>query len=145
MAKRKKKVVQPAGVSMEEYGPVSADIFMGREVEDVRQTEEAEWTIVFVGNGLIHNYDPSLPMPGRQIVGAALTMQILGAHVSEFDRTPVTELRFGLEAVKLNPLQYAIYDPQLTRGQLVFCQRSDANMPKVPPYPAEREWNPEDE
>jgi hypothetical protein len=123
-------------VSMEEFGPVAVDYFTGRRVEKVEETDNG-WTIHFEGGGIVHNYDPSIPAP-KAITGAALTMTILGAHKGKDDRTPVTELRFGLESVKLNPIEYSMVDPGFTGGQEVFAQRSRANMPETPPHPDER-------
>lgn len=123
-------------VSMEEFGPVAVDYFSGRRVESVSEDDNG-WTIYFEGGGIVHNYDPSVPMP-KAIVGAALTMTILGAHKGKDDRTPVTELRFGLESVKLNPLEYSMADPSFTGGQEVYAQRSTANMPETPLHPDER-------
>src|SRR5881394_58562 len=110
-------------VSMEQFGPVSVDYFVGRRVERVTNAGDAGWIIEFEGGGRLYNYDTKLPAP-RTITGAALTTVILGLHKGEQDRTPLTELRFGLESVKLNPLEYAISDPNHTRGEVVLAQRS---------------------
>lgn len=123
-------------VDMETFGPVAVDYFTGRRVEEVTEDENG-WAIHFEGGGIVHNYDPTIPAP-KAIVGAALTMTILGAHKGKDDRTPVTELRFGLESVTINPLQYSIADDKYTGGQEVFAQRSRANMPEIPPHPDER-------
>lgn len=134
----KKKKVEPAArpVSMERFGPVAIDYFNGRRVEKVIEGDnDAVWSIYFEGGGIIHNYDPLMPMP-KTIIGAALTQVILGAHR---DGQPVTEMRFGLEAVFLNPIEYSMIDTTYTKGQEVYAQRSDANMPTVAPYPYERD------
>jgi hypothetical protein len=123
-------------VSMEEFGPVAVDYFTGRRVEKVEETDNG-WTIYFEGGGVVHNYDPKIKAP-KAIVGAALTMTILGGHKGKDDRTPVTELRFGLESVKLNPIEYSMADDNFTGGQEVFAQRSTANMPETAPHPDER-------
>lgn len=132
-----------SGVSMEEFGPVSADYFNQRRVEDVVEHMNAKpgepiWTIKYEGGGMLHNFDIKIPTP-KAIKGAAQTMLILGAHASggANDGNPVTELRFGLETVFLNPTEYAIVDPVFTKGQMVYAQRSRANMP-TPPHPDER-------
>lgn len=126
--------------SMEEFGPVSLDYFNQRRVLDVVTGSgegEGIWIIKFEGGGEVHNFDPTIPAP-TAIKGAGLTLVILGAHTDPQTRTPVTEMRFGLESVKLNPLEYAMRDPNYTRGQLVYAQRSNANMPSTPPHPDER-------
>jgi hypothetical protein len=121
---------------MEEFGPVAVDYFTGRRVESVEETDNG-WTIHFEGGGVVNNYDPTVEAP-KAIVGSALTMTILGAHKGKDDRTPVTELRFGLESVKLNPLEYSMADASFTGGQEVYAQRSTANMPETLPHPDER-------
>jgi hypothetical protein len=109
----------------------SADYFNGRRVEDVVDGEgDAVWTIVYEGGGELHNFDPTIAKP-TTIKGAAQTMLILGAHTDPETRTPVTEVRFGLEAVKLNPMEYAICDPNYTSGELVYPQRSEFDMPST--------------
>jgi hypothetical protein len=115
------------GISMEGFGPISVDYYHGRRVESVEDTENG-WVIKLEGGAEVHNFDPTIDKP-TAIVGAALSMSILGAHQGE-DRRPVTELRFGLESVKLNPIEYAMRDSQYTKGQLVYPQRSNANMPQ---------------
>lgn len=131
-----------SGVSMESFGPVSLDYFNQRRVVDVRMGTDKDgpvWTIEFEGGGLVHNYDDTIPMP-QAIKGAALTLTILGGTYSGGDKdgNPVTEMRFGLESVKLNPTEYAIVHPTYTKGQVVFAQRSNANMVVTPPHPDER-------
>lgn len=127
--------------SMEAFGPVSADYYTGRRVLEVRDGAEGEgnpvWVIVFEGDAVIHNYDPTIPKP-TAIVGAGLTMQVLGGHNA--DHQPVTELRFGLESVMLNPTEWAMSDPTYTKGQLVYAQRSEYNMPRLdtPDHPENR-------
>lgn len=120
-------------VSMEEFGPVSVDYFNERRVVDVVRGDGSEgapvWTIHFEGGGLIHNFDPTLPMPTK-IKGAAQTMVVMN--------TKLTELRFGLEQVFLNPIEYAISDPRYTKGTVVYAQRSQANMPSTPAHPDDR-------
>lgn len=125
------------GISMEEFGPIAVDYYHGRRVERVESfLDEGKtytdgtpvWTIYLEGGAEIHNFDPMVPMP-TAIVGAALTLTILGSHEGQ-ERRPVTELRFGLESLKLNPIEYAMLDPQYTKGQLVYPQRSRANMPQ---------------
>lgn len=117
--------------SMEVFGAIAIDHFTGRRVEKVADGErDAVWTITFEGNAKVHNFDPTIPMP-TQIVGAALTRTIL--------ETKRTRLQFGLEQIVLNPLEYAIEDPSYTHGELVYAQRSEANMPPdSPPHPDER-------
>jgi hypothetical protein len=132
---KEKKQKKPA-VDMETFGPVAVDYFTGRRVEKVEEDDNG-WTICFEGGGTVHNYDPSIPAP-KTITGAALTMTILGAHKGKDDRTPLTELRFGLETVKLNPLEYSMTDDVHTGGQEVYAQRSHANMPVTTPHPDER-------
>lgn len=129
--------------SMEAHGPVSLDYYHGRRVEDVVDGDGAEgspvWTIKLEGDALIHNFDPTIAKP-KAIKGAALTLVILGAHTDQVSRTPKTELRFGLETVKLNPMEYAMADPTYTRGELVYAQRSNANMPSaLPAMPEDRD------
>lgn len=118
--------------SMEEFGPVALDYFNQRRVEDVVLGEGGQghpvWTIKYEGGGLLHNYDPAVPMPN--VKGAGQTMVIL--------TDKVTEVRFGLEPVYLNPIEYAIVDPVYTKGHVVYAQRSRVNMPKTPPHPDER-------
>lgn len=124
--------------SMEQFGPVSVDYFNERRVEDVQPGDGGEgspvWSIFYAGGGILHNFDPTLPMP-KAIKGAQQSIVILGA---KREGHPVTEVRFGLEPVFLNPLEYAIIDPIYTRGELVYAQRSEANMPSTPPHPDER-------
>jgi hypothetical protein len=140
------------GVSMEEFGRnVSVDYYNGRRVEEVTEGPGGEgapvWTIHLADGAVINNYDPTLDMP-KTIKGAALTMVILnGGGVSG---KPMTELRFGLEVVYLNPLEYTISDPTYTKGVEVYAQRSHANMPRTAPHPDERiqdgpEQQPDDE
>lgn len=139
MAKKKKteEMPLPEGISMEEFGPVAVDVFTGRRVESVTEQENgAVWAIHFEGNGAIYNFDPLYARAPKQIIGAALTMTILGGHTDPDTNTPITRLMFGLEEVVINPLQYAIIDPNFTKGQLVFAQRSTVNM--IPPHPDER-------
>jgi hypothetical protein len=53
----------------------------------------------------------------------------------------VTRLQFGYEEITINPVEYAMVDPNYTRGQLVYPQRSNANMGphwEVPEHPDER-------
>lgn len=128
--------------SMESFGPVSLDYFTGRRVLDVQDGQGGEgdpfWTIVLEGDAAIHNFDPTIAKP-MTITGAALTMQVLGGHSVE--KQPVTELRFGLEVVLLNPMEYAISDPTYTKNQLVYPQRSEYNMPRstdTPDHPEGR-------
>lgn len=120
------------GVSMEEFGPVALDYFNQRRVLDVVDggggQGEPVWTIQFEGDGLLHNYDPTIPKPN--VKGAALTLVVM--------TDKVTEARFGLEVVYLNPTQYSMVHPVYTKGQIVFAQRSKANMPSTPPHPDER-------
>jgi hypothetical protein len=122
-------------ISMDDFGPVSVDYFHGRRVErvDVHGTPgegEPVWTIVMEGNGLIENFDPTIPSP-TAIVGAALTRTIL-----EHDKT---RLQFGLEQVTLNPMQYAIVYEGYTQGKRVFAQRSRYDMPtSLPEEPKNR-------
>lgn len=120
-----------SGVSMEAFGPISVDYFNGRRVDAVREGDGTEgapvWSIEYEGSGFIHNYDPTLSLP-TAIVGAAQTLVVLGGK--QVLGYPTTELRFGLEVVHLNPMQYAIEDETYTRGQIVFAQRSQANMPR---------------
>lgn len=105
----------------------SVDYFNGRRVDDVAVPKDAGkegspyWTIFFEGGAKLHNYDERTPTP-KAIKGAALTRCI-------FDGTnKVTRLQFGLEEVILNPVMYAIEDEGYTKGQLVYPQRSQANM-----------------
>lgn len=125
--------------SMESFGPVSADYFNGRLVEDVVLGDGGEgnavWTIRYEGGGLLHNFDPTIPLP-KAIKGAQQTQLILGGTQNG---AKVTEIRFGLEPIYLNPLEYAIIDPTYTRGEMVYAQRSQANMPSdTPPHPDDR-------
>lgn len=120
-------------VSGDAFGPIAVDYFNGRRVEDVRDGDGAEgspfWTIELEGEGLIHNYDPSIPKP-TTITGAALTRTILSHEA--------TRLQFGLEEVQLNPIEYAMVDPTYTDGLIVYPQRSDYNMPlEVPDDPSQ--------
>jgi hypothetical protein len=82
------------------------------------------WKIYLDGGAEIWNFDPFIPAPTGE-VGGEVTLVILGAHE---EQRPVTEIRVGLQSIKLNPLEYAIYDGQLTNGHLVFPQRSRANV-----------------
>lgn len=118
--------------SMEEFDRiVNVDYFTQRRVEKVTEREDgALWTIHFEGGGQLRNYDSNVPTP-RAVVGAALTRTILDGT------NRVTRLQFGLEEVMLNPMEYAIIDPNYTKGQLVYPQRSRYNMP-TPPHPDER-------
>jgi hypothetical protein len=118
-------------MSMDEFGPISADYFHGRRVERVdvakphaRTEDEPVWEIVMEGNAHIQNFDPTIPPP-TAIIGAALTRTIL-----ESGRT---RLQFGLEQVTLNPIEYAILDEHYTRGIRVYAQRSSYNMPRSLP------------
>lgn len=117
--------------SMENFGPVSVDYFHGRRVEAVEEggsDGEPVWTIVLEGGARIENFDPSVPAP-TAIVGAGLTRTILERNK--------TRLQFGLEEVTLNPIEYAIVDTNYTKGQRVYTQRSEANMPPtLPPDPS---------
>jgi hypothetical protein len=121
-------------LSMEEFGPIALDYFNGQRVEDVIVNEnpgdgEPVWSIKFEGGGLVHNYDPTIDPP-KTIKDAALTLTVLGGHDTVDDKkVSVTELRFGLESVKLNPLEYAMVDGIYTKGQIVYVQRSKADMP----------------
>lgn len=122
------------GVSMESFGVVSVDYFHGRRVEKVYAGDGSNgapiWTIEFSGGALVHNYDPMISIP-TAIDGAALTRTLLSVEQ--------TRLQFGLEQVILNPLEYSIMDPIYTKGQEVYAQRSDANMPPTaPPEPEGR-------
>ena len=126
-------------MSLEEFADVhgrnvSLREFRGRRVVEVFEVSEesrdqydgAVWWMRFAEGGEIINYDPLVKAPFH-LVGTALTMQILGGH-KNIQRDPVTELRFGLEPLKLNPLEYAMLDPQVTNDVIVFPQRSRANV-----------------
>lgn len=95
---------------------------LGLDAEDAEKN--AVWVIQFEDGSRILNYDPTIPAP-THIVGAELNMTILGSHSAE--RQPVTELRFGLNAVKLNPMEYAMQSPDVTDNHIVFAQRSRYN------------------
>lgn len=130
--------------SMERFGAVSVDYFTGRKVLAVGEPENTMfpgvvWAIKFEGDGVIYNFDPTIKLPSV-IVGAALTRCLL--------ETKMTRLQFGLEQVILNPIEYAIQDPVHTKGELVFAQRSEANMPSLPDmsdHVAEGPTGPEDD
>ena len=124
------------GISMEAFGPVSVDYFHGRRVEKVfvgDENVECEWGIKFEGGGLVLNYNPLSEKPPEAIVGLALTLSVLGAKET-IGGKPGTLLYFGTSAnprqyvVLLDPLEYAISDDVFTKGQLVYAQRSEANM-----------------
>lgn len=122
-------------ISMEEFGPVSVDYFHGRRVEKVEKCRASKsgrptFIIHFEGGGEIHNFESEVPTP-KAIVGAALTRTIMDST------TKVTRLQFGLEEVVLNPMEYAIRDPNYTKGELVYAQRSTVNM-EPPEEPSER-------
>lgn len=106
----------------EKYGRYpSADWFIGQRVERVNAAPDGSWTIHFEDGGKIVNYDPLVLFP-TAIQGAALTQVVM--------TNKLTELRFGLEVVKLNPLQWSMLEPNLTLGEMVFAQRSKFNMPR---------------
>lgn len=115
-------------MSLEEYADKygrypSADWFCGRRVSDVKENPEPSvaWAIMFEGDGMICNYDPLVLNPGRRIVGQALSQVV--------QTKKQTELRFAMEKVVLNPLQWSMRDGVLTMGEMVFAQRSRLNMP----------------
>jgi hypothetical protein len=129
------------GVDMETFGGnISVAYYTGRRVEDVAEGSGAEgapvWTIHLADGAVVNNYDPTIEMP-KAIKGAALTMVILNGGGQS--GKPMTELRFGLEKVMLNPMEYTVSDPTYTKGIEVYAQRSPANMPSTtPPHPDER-------
>jgi len=107
----------------EKYGRYpSADWFTGQRVVTVPDgAHDGAWAIEFEGGGCIVNHDPLVPNPGIRIVGQALSQVVMTSKV--------TELRFGLEQVKLTPIHWAMMEPSLTMGEMVFAQRSEFNMP----------------
>lgn len=111
----------------EKYGRnIAVSDFNRRRVERVVSGTGGEgpvWTIEFYGGGKIHNYDPLLSVP--KIENAELTLVILGGK--QVLGKHVTELRFGMEPVYLNPLEYSMQDDTITNGEEVFAQRSHAN------------------
>ena len=123
-------------MSMEEFADVSGRNislrdFHKRQVKavgtfDTVSDDRPVWTILFYDDAKIHNYDPTIPAPGH-IVGAELNMIILGAHDPDTGEAR-TELRFGLNPVYLNPLEYAMQDTMVTSNEIVFAQRSRANL-----------------
>lgn len=119
-----------AKLSMEEFAGqtgrnVSLRDYIKRRVLAVVFSEETDgvWEIKLTLDAKIINYDPLIPMPAY-VVGYNFDQWILGAKQNG---KPVTELRFGLQQVFLNPLEYAMQDPVVTRNQIVFAQRSLAN------------------
>jgi len=134
--------------SMESYGPVSVDHFHGRSVEEILDTSghpsEGEWAVKFEGGGMIVNFDTEVAKPPEELVGQSLTLTVLGAQET-VGGNPATLLYFGNSqdprqyVIKLNPMEYAISDDAYTDGNLVYAQRSEANMePEVPPEDADR-------
>lgn len=133
--------------SMEEFGPVSVDYFHGRAVEEVIAGKggagDPVWSVRFEGGGLLHNYDPTYSAPPPEIVGMVLTLTQLGIRQTS-EAGEGTVLYFGDRLaprrmqVHLNALQYAIQDETYTRGEIVYAQRSRANMPPMPTHPDER-------
>jgi len=123
-------------LSMEEYADltgrnISLRDFHLRQVEavgtfDWEGEDRPVWTIRFRGGGQIHNYDPTILAPSH-IVGAQLNLVVLGAHDPVTGQAR-TEMRFGLNPVYLNPLEYAMQDPAVTDDKIVFAQRSRANL-----------------
>lgn len=126
MGRKRKKSAKnmPEVTSMEEFGPVAVDYFTQHRVTEVEIPDKTEdgptWIVHFEGGGQIWNFEPEVPTP-TAIVGQELTRTI-------FDSTRrVTRLQFGLEQITLNPLKYAILDPNYTKGKLVFAQTSHVN------------------
>lgn len=125
-----------ARLSMEQFADETGKVislrdFHLRQVESVgifdwEDDDRPVWTISFRGGGKIHNYDPTISVPAH-IVGSQLNLIILGVH-DPVNGAARTELRFGLNPVYLNPLEYAMQDPQVTDNQVVFAQRSRANL-----------------
>lgn len=123
------------GVSMDEFGPVSLNDFHGRVVEAVEHGDGSdEWTIALSGGAKIVNYSPLVALPPERIVGTKLMLVVFGARKT-IGGKHATLVYFGDEqqprswVVVLDPINYAMEDPIVTRGQTVFAQRSRANMP----------------
>lgn len=121
-------------ISMEEFGPVSVDYFTQRSVVAVTINEEGAegdpfWTIEFEGDGKLLNFSPVYPAP-ENLVGKALNRTIMGGQEG-------LRLYFGTPdnptgtMLPLDPMHYAISDPDYTGGKVVFAQRSAINMPPV--------------
>lgn len=128
-------------MSMDEFGPIAVDYFNGRAVAAVLDGDDAKeaafdegdvptWIIRFEGGGEIHNFAPTVTPPPRELVGLWLTLSTLEGAV--------TKMYFGTNQnprqsqVRLDPTQYAIKDDNYTQGNLVYAQRSRANMPPTP-------------
>lgn len=123
---------------MEEFGPIAIDYFSGRVVSEVLDGDAAKeaafdegdvpvWIIRFDGGGEIHNFAPTVSAAPKELVGLTLTLSTLEGAI--------TKMYFGNRAnprqsqVRLDPTQYAIKDDTYTQGNLVYAQRSTANMP----------------
>jgi hypothetical protein len=114
-------------MSLEEFAEktgryASADWYVGQRVASCPDEpgDGAVWAIVFESGAAFYNYDPLITNPRMKIVGAGLTQVVMTSKR--------TELRFGLETVTINPLQWSMRDDVHTIGEMVFPQRSTLNM-----------------